>query len=556
MIDSKDNPFIVICNGPSLKGFDFDSIKDFTTIGLNASYRKFKEIGFKPNYYCSADERVGVFHAENYAKIADEEEDIDFFLLPNACDKFCASVKDPCKSINNLFELNLKNDNPHFGFSDDSRWVGPTAFSTGYIASLIGISLGFKEIILLGADCNYVELIKECKKTNEGEGLSGIKLTITETPKENPNYWFNDYQQKNDEYHVPNGITAHMKGWLLLSEIANFRNVKITNCSEISKIPFFPKLPFDEVLKNINNKSKDPKFSIVTPSYNQAQFLKENITSVQNQDYQNFEQIICDPGSTDGSLLIETEYASKYEQIKLNQKPDNGQSDAINKAWKECDGDILCWLNSDDYYPSNYVLKQVKEAFEQNPDCSIVYGRSTYVDKDGTKLKEAYINKKAEELPNLLHEQVGIVQPSTFIKKEVFEHVGPLNPNLHYAFDYEYWIRTTLAGFKWFFLDETLSHHRWHDDAKTSKNRPQSLAEAFSVSANLFRKPSSKWLERIAENNILNKDGLINGKKEDGTNRDLMLEKFKLYKRNILIPVFRELGYDHLVKSIMDMDFK
>jgi len=242
--------FIVICNGPSLTNFDFNQLKGYTSIGLNAAYRKFEEIGFSPTYYCSADERVGHFHADQYAKIADENPNVEkFFLLPNACIKFCQSSINPSESQKKLVELSLYNDKSHIGLNKIQKtWIGPTPFSTGYIASLIGISLGFKELILLGADCNYTEFIKECKRSNTGEGHADIKLEIEKTPESNPNYWFNDYQQKGDQYHVPNGKTVHMKGWLFLSEFAAHHGIKITNCSEISQIPFFEKIPFEQAI--------------------------------------------------------------------------------------------------------------------------------------------------------------------------------------------------------------------------------------------------------------------------------------------------------------------
>jgi hypothetical protein len=242
--------FIVICNGPSLEGFNFDKLNGHTSIALNASYRKFEEIGFSPTYYCSADERVGVFHADQYAKIAETNPNIKkFFLLPNACRKFCYTSKNPEENHQKLIELSLNKGIADMNMDKiKKRWTGPTPFSTGYIASLIGISLGFKHLILLGADCNYTEFIKECKRSTKGEGHADIKLEITETPENNPNYWFGDYQQKGDEYHVPNGKTTHMKGWLFLSELAALNNIKITNCSEISQIPFFEKSSFKEAI--------------------------------------------------------------------------------------------------------------------------------------------------------------------------------------------------------------------------------------------------------------------------------------------------------------------
>ncbi len=96
--------------------------------------------------------------------------------------------------------------------------------------------------------------------------------------------------------------------------------------------------------------------SIITPSFNQAQFIEQTIKSVQNQDYKNIEHIIIDGGSTDGTIDI----LKKYSGIKWISEKDNGQSDAINKGFSTANGEILAWLNSDDYYDENIITKVVE----------------------------------------------------------------------------------------------------------------------------------------------------------------------------------------------------
>ena len=114
-----------------------------------------------------------------------------------------------------------------------------------------------------------------------------------------------------------------------------------------------------------------PKISIVTPSYNQAEFLERTILSVLNQDYPNLEYIIIDGGSTDGSVEIIKKY-EKYLAYWVSEK-DKGQSDAINKGFQKSTGDILAWLNSDDTYLSGTLFKVVK-AFQENPNADLIFG--------------------------------------------------------------------------------------------------------------------------------------------------------------------------------------
>ena len=110
--------------------------------------------------------------------------------------------------------------------------------NSGATAGMIGILLGYKKIVLLGCDCNYIEQIPESKLIDN----KSKTLQITETPNNNPNYWFNDYQEKGDIYSVPDGNTLQMKGWKQLLEAGKFHNVEITNGSKISKIPYFKKI--------------------------------------------------------------------------------------------------------------------------------------------------------------------------------------------------------------------------------------------------------------------------------------------------------------------------
>ena len=148
---------------------------------------------------------------------------------------------------------------------------------------------------------------------------------------------------------------------------------------------FVSKPLFDEKVL-LNKDPSRPKISIVTPSYNQAEFLERTILSVLNQNYPNLEYIIIDGGSTDSSAEI----IKKYERYLTYwvSEPDDGQADAINKGFAKATGDILAWLNSDDLYLPGALLK-VKESF-QNAGIAFLYGHSILVDKEDRVIRILY----------------------------------------------------------------------------------------------------------------------------------------------------------------------
>ena len=135
--------------------------------------------------------------------------------------------------------------------------------------------------------------------------------------------------------------------------------------------------------KTMKNGKLWPKISIVTPSFNQVQFIEETIRSVILQNYPNLEYIIIDGGSTDGSVEIIKKY-EKYLTYWVSE-PDSGQSEAINKGWKIATGDIIAWLNSDDMYMP-YALSTIASMYAANPDKIIFQGSCNNIDIEGNHL--------------------------------------------------------------------------------------------------------------------------------------------------------------------------
>ncbi|MCX6653741.1 MAG: glycosyltransferase family 2 protein [Candidatus Bathyarchaeota archaeon] len=205
-----------------------------------------------------------------------------------------------------------------------------------------------------------------------------------------------------------------------------------------------------------------PLVSIVTPSYNHARFIEDTILSVMNQKYKNIEHLIFDGGSSDGTIEILKKYQSLYN-LKWVSEKDKGQSNALNKGFLATNGEIIGWLNSDDIYFNIDTISYVVEKFNDLPNVDLIYGNSAYVDENNKILKFRYSPKFNY---NKLLKNCFILQPSVFFRKEVVKN-NILNENMHFAFDYEYWLRLIKNGIYFHHVDAVLSAVREHKDMKS-----------------------------------------------------------------------------------------
>jgi glycosyltransferase involved in cell wall biosynthesis len=178
-----------------------------------------------------------------------------------------------------------------------------------------------------------------------------------------------------------------------------------------------------------------PRISIVTPSYNQAQFIEETIRSVLLQGYPNLEYIIIDGGSDDGSVEIIRKY-EPWLAYWVSEK-DRGQSHAINKGFERATGKIIAWLNSDDVYEPG-ALENAATHLKGRPDVGLVYSNCNIIDQDSRVVRHRSVGNYD---PNDLLLHYFVMQPSTFIRREAYEHIGGLKTDLDYAMDYDLWLR-------------------------------------------------------------------------------------------------------------------
>lgn len=223
-----------------------------------------------------------------------------------------------------------------------------------------------------------------------------------------------------------------------------------------------------------------PRVSIVTPSYNQAQFIEETIRSVLLQGYPNLEYIIIDGGSTDESVDLIRKY-EKWLAYWVSE-PDKGQADAINKGWRMATGEIFAYLNSDDTYCPGAIGTAV-EYFLRYPEVGMVYGDGNIVDDKGMVLKKHRLRDMT--FADVLCWSPYILQPSVFLRKEVIESIGMTNRDLHYNMDYELWIRVGLE-YKMKHIPIFLANAKLHPTAKGVAYPIESTSEAIKVLQQFF----------------------------------------------------------------------
>jgi len=235
-------------------------------------------------------------------------------------------------------------------------------------------------------------------------------------------------------------------------------------------------------VKESVDKSPLIKVSIVTPSYNQAHYLEQTMCSVLEQDYPRIEYFVIDGGSSDGSQEIIKKYAGKLSGW-VSEK-DHGQAEAINKGLARAGGEIVAWLNSDDYYLRGAVSRAV-DAFQQHPEAGLVYGNVLSVDGQGKAFNLQTFRPYA--LEDLMAFQI-ISQPAVFMRRSILEQAGLLDMSYHLLLDHQLWLRLARLA-PMIYLSQTLAAARYHAEAKNLARTADFGKEAFRIVAWMHASP-------------------------------------------------------------------
>jgi glycosyltransferase involved in cell wall biosynthesis len=206
-----------------------------------------------------------------------------------------------------------------------------------------------------------------------------------------------------------------------------------------------------------------PRISIAVPSFNQGQYIEDTITSILDQGYPDVEIFVFDGGSTDATVDVLKKY-DRHLTFWASEK-DKGQTDAINKGLRRSTGQVLAYLNSDDFLLPN-ALHYVAQAYAAHPNAGLYTGNGLIV--DGRKEKpRLYMREMGYTYESLLRGSCYLLQPSTFINRKAWEKAGEFDATLRFAMDLDYWLRVG-RDFEVVLLPEPLSAWRMHEDIKTA----------------------------------------------------------------------------------------
>jgi glycosyltransferase involved in cell wall biosynthesis len=235
----------------------------------------------------------------------------------------------------------------------------------------------------------------------------------------------------------------------------------------------------------MNTPSLPPRITVITPSFNHARFLKQCINSVLEQGHHNLQHLVLDGGSTDHTLDILRGYG---DRIVWKSQPDRGQSHAVNSGLRSADGEIIGWLNSDDYYLPG-AFARVIECFRQHPAAAMVYGRALMVNERGDTMREYPTFPLTRDD---LRRKCYVCQPTVFLRRSMLEDVGLLNERLDVCLDYDWWLRIGRTH-ELAFCDHVLAASRHYAATKTAARRLRALVEAGYLMREHFGGASWRW---------------------------------------------------------------
>ncbi len=238
------------------------------------------------------------------------------------------------------------------------------------------------------------------------------------------------------------------------------------------------------------------RVSIVTPSFNQAKYLEQTIRSVLDSNIPELEYFVMDGGSLDGSVEIIKKYSDRL--AGWVSEIDHGQADAINKGLRQSTGDVVAWLNSDDFYLPGAISKALC-FFELHPDAGLIYGNVLSVDAAGKTFNLQTF--RSYDLVDLMSFHI-ISQPGVFMRRSILEKAGLLEPRYHLLLDHQLWLRIASLS-KIYYVPETLAAARYHPEAKNLSRTADFGSEAFQIVEWMKSDPAFQSLYNKNQNQIL-----------------------------------------------------
>lgn len=244
-------------------------------------------------------------------------------------------------------------------------------------------------------------------------------------------------------------------------------------CPDLAELPWPPSdkigwpwtAESSRIPSAMSNGDSWPRISIVTPSFNQGEYIEETIRSVLLQGYPDLEYIVIDGGSTDASVDI----IKKYEKWLTYwvSEPDKGQSHAINKGFTKASGEIYAYINSDDFYEP-YAFGIIAPIFTQDGGTHLVAGEC--IISDGDTIKSMFNPWWPRNMDHfLLPFGSTFAQPASFWSKDVYEKVGGFDESFHFCFDREFFLKIGLQGITPYLIHDKIARYRDHANTKTSQ---------------------------------------------------------------------------------------
>lgn len=218
-----------------------------------------------------------------------------------------------------------------------------------------------------------------------------------------------------------------------------------------------------------------PRVTLVTPSYNARPYLGAAIRSVLDQDYPDIEYLVMDGGSSDGTVELLREFGDRVHWVS---ERDGGQADAIARGFERTSGAILGWLNADDALKPGAVRTAVA-ALQAHPGAALVYGQADFIDGAGAPIGPCTVVEPYSR-HRLLHYGDYIIQPAAFFTRAAYAAVGGLDTSLHWAMDWDLWLRLS-QQYDVLAIEEDLASYRWLGSNKTAEGGHARLAEVETV---------------------------------------------------------------------------